>query len=49
MFHEAGFDSYLTGWIYYQMIEIGKMANLNVKEEFKGKINLNRSYFYIDV
>jgi hypothetical protein len=30
--HEAGFDSYLTGWIYYQMIEIGKMANLNVKE-----------------
>jgi hypothetical protein len=47
--HEAGFDSYLTGWIYYQMIEIGKMANLDVKEEFKGKINLNRSYFYIDI
>jgi hypothetical protein len=47
--HEAGFDSYLTGWIYYQMSELGKLDGLNVKEYYKGKINLNRSYFFIDV
>ena len=47
--HEAGFDSYLTGWIYYQMVELGKMNSVKVPEKYKGKINLNRSYFFIDV
>lgn len=47
--HEAGFDSYLTGWIYYQMIELAKIDKLNIQDEYRGKINLNRSYFYMDI
>lgn len=47
--HEAGFDSYLTGWIYYQLSELSKSYNIDSKEEYKGKINLNRSYFYINL
>ena len=47
--HEAGFDSYLTGWIHYQLSALSKSYNINAKEEFKGKINLNRSYFYVNL
>ena len=47
--HEAGFDAYLTGWIYYQLSSLSKTCNIDAKEEYKGKINLNRSYFYVDL
>ena len=28
--HEAGFDSYLTGWIFYQLIELAKRNTIKL-------------------
>lgn len=47
--HEAGFDSYLTGWIFYQLNALSKASNIDLKQEYDGKINLNRSYYYINL
>ena len=45
--HEAGFDSYLTGWVFYQLMEFCKDKDINFNR-FEGRINLNRSYFEIN-
>jgi hypothetical protein len=29
--HEAGFDSYLTGWVYFQLVELAARHNMNPK------------------
>ncbi len=42
--HEAGFDAYLTGWIFYQL-----MKKYDKYNELVGRINVLRSYFQIDL
>lgn len=41
--HEAGFDSYLTGWIFYQL------STPSLLKSITNKINLSMSYYHIDL
>lgn len=39
-YHEAGYDSYITAWVFLQMHEVG--------QTYLNKLNLNFSFFKID-
>lgn len=43
--HEAGYDSYLTAWVYQQIMKFDS----EVHEKCKNKLNLLNSFFYIDL
>jgi hypothetical protein len=42
--HEAGYDSYITAWVYQQQLTL-----LNKIEDYNNKLNLQNSFFYIDL
>jgi hypothetical protein len=43
--HEAGYDSYLTAWVYQQVLR-----NFDdVKYQCENMLNLNFSFFYINL
>ena len=43
--HEAGYDSYLTAWVYQQAMKLKD----NLSEQCKNKLNINFSFFYMNL
>ena len=47
--HVAGYDSFLTVWVYMQLCKVLGDKNYDVSGECKNKININFSFFVIDL
>jgi len=43
--HEAGYDSYLTAWVYQQSMKFYD----NLHQECKNKLNINKSFFFMNL
>ena len=43
--HEAGYDSYLTAWVYQQSMRFYE----NVSAECKNRLNINNSFFFVNL
>lgn len=43
--HEAGYDSYITAWVFQQMMKMKE----DVDKRCLDRLNLLNSFFYIDL
>lgn len=43
--HEAGYDSYITAWVYQQMMKIFE----DLEHKCKDRLNLMFSFYFIDL
>jgi hypothetical protein len=43
--HEAGYDSYITAWVYQQAMKLHQ----DVDSKCQNRLNLLNSFFYIDL